>query len=290
MSGLAMVKHRTAEPPPWSLSDVSVESVLLTVPLATELLENNTSNRPVTDGHVRHITSQIEHDHWIFNGETIKIDTNGVMLDGQHRCWAVIESSIPVPTLIVRGLPPAAFKTIDTIRKSRSGADTLSVGHKDGLRYRNIIASALTWLLRWQRGALPDYQQPRFRIENADIEQADRDHPQMAAAVERCMGVRRLVTPSVIAFLYYVVSNQNPTLAERFIETLLDPTKAPLNDPIFRLRNYFTQDHHKKKQSAMVIALSIKALNAAAAGKTIASLAWKSQGERPEPFPKLSIS
>ena len=265
----------------------SPEVVLVTPELATQLLEANTHNRPLTQSHVDRIAGRIRAGKWRFNGDTIKIAADGDVLDGQHRLWAIIEARIPVETIIVYGIDREAFATIDTVRKMRSHGDTIALNGQK--RHRNVIGSALAWLIRWQTGRLEQYKAPTARVENSDIEDAFNEHPGMIRAAEKAMQTRGVANPSLLAFLYYVAVNKNEELADRFIATLVDPAGVGVSDPFFRLRSYFTSDHHKRKDPLVTIALSIKALNAAAAGLKVHTLNWKQQGNAPEPFPKLKI-
>lgn len=193
---------------------------MLTPETANELLEHNTLNRPLSDRRVKRIAEQILSGKWRYNGDTIKVAASGDVLDGQHRLWAVIEAKKPVETIVVYGIEKEAFSTIDTLRKPRSGSDVLALAGAS--RYRNIMSSALQWLTRWQRNALEDYKAPKHRVENSDIESAFAENPAMAAAVERAMGLRGFANPSIMGFFYYVLTNRNPTLAERMMTTLED--------------------------------------------------------------------
>lgn len=260
---------------------------MLTPEIATKLLERNGLNRPLNDAHVQRIANQIRQGKWRYNGDTIKISDTEDVLDGQHRLWAVIESKRAVKTCIVYGIERDAFATIDTLRKPRSGADVLSL--LGATYYRPTVAMGLTWLIRWQRGILTDYKSPKNRVENADIEEWYRAHPSFIAAAERAMKIRSVANPSIMAFIYYVMSSHNGDLAERMMNTLENPAAVGVNDPFFQLRAYFTGDHNKHKDALVTIALCIKAANAAHANKSVTKLYWRNQGEKPEPFPTLDI-
>lgn len=260
--------------------------VTLSPEMAAELLEHNQLNRPLNQQHVNRIARQITGEKWKFNGDTIKIAKTGDVLDGQHRLWAVIEAKKPIETVVVRGIERDAFATIDTIRKTRSASDTLALA--GATRYRNIAGEALKWLLRWQRNILEDYRAPQNRIENSDVEAAFQKHPQIIRAAERAARLRGLGTPSIIAFVYYALAG-NEVLAERMMNTLEDPSGVGVTDPFFRLRAYFTADHHKRKEPLVTIALCFKAANAASTGQRIQVLNWKSQGRTVEAFPKLNV-
>lgn len=267
--------------------NVRMERVTLTPEFAERLLEYNKSNRPIRDGHVQRIAAQITSGKWRFNGDTIKISSNQNVLDGQHRLWAVLLSKRAVESIIVWGIPDEAFSTMDTIRSLRSGADVLSrVGVKTG---RQHIATAIKWMLRWQRGTVADYRQPGNRIENSDVEAAWGNHKGLARAVERVSRLRTLCNPGLLAVMFYVISNRDPYLAERMVTTLENPAGASINDPFFRLRAYFLSDKTTKLDPVMTIALIIKAANVAKIGGEIKLLRWANQGEKPEMFPELDI-
>jgi hypothetical protein len=266
---------------------VSIKTMLVTPELATSLLEHNTLNRPLSDLHVKRIAAQIIEGKWVFNGDTIKISSTNDVIDGQHRLWAIIESKIAVESVIIRGVDKKAFATIDTLRKPRSGADILSL--KGATRYRARTASALQWLIRWQKGTLEDYRAPANRIENSDIEHAFEENPMIVRAVERANNLRSLCNSSILGFIYYVLANRNEALGERLLETLTNPAGVAVNDPIFRLRAHFATRTEKHRDPLVTIALIIKALNAAHRGDKISTLVWKGQGKNPEPFPKLKV-
>lgn len=270
-----------------TMSKTSLNKIVLSPEKATELLEHNTLNRPLNSQHVQRIARQIVDDKWRFNGDTIKISNSNDVLDGQHRLWAVIEAKKSIETVIVYGIEREAFATIDTLRKPRSGGDTLALC--GATRYRNITAASLQWLLRWQRGILEDYRAPQNRIENSDVELAYANNPQIVRAVERAAKLRGLANPAIMAFFYYVLTNRSETLAERMMGTLEDPGNVGVNDPFFRLRVYFTADHHKVKDPLVTIALAIKAANAAAKSQKVQVLNWRNQGTRAEDFPKLDV-
>ena len=256
---------------------------MLTPEMARELLEGNSLNRPISDGHVNRLAAQIAAGKWRFNGDTIKISSDLRVLDGQHRCWAVIESNTAVETIIVRDIEPDAFATIDTLRKTRSGADILSLCGAE--RHRRHIAQALVWLIHWQRG-IQQFKEPSHRVENADIEEAYGLHKEaITFAVEKASKLRKVGNVPLLAFLYYIISNRDGAIAERMMETLYDPSRRSAVDPFYQLRRYFGSD--TVKQPLTTIALTIKAANAAKRGKSIENLQWKTVGRGAEKFPEL---
>lgn len=279
MSGASVAKLRPKEN--------NIELIEVTPEMAMQLLDHNQQNRPLRQRHVQRIAGQILEGKWQYNGDTIKIADSGDVLDGQHRLWAIVEAKRAVESIIVRNVPKAAFSTIDTIRATRSGGDTLAL--LGVTRYRTAAATALTWLLRWQWGVMADWKAPQNKIENSDVEEAWKHHPGILQAVERAANLRGLVNAPLMAFLYYAMSNRNAELAERMMETLENPAGVSVSDPFFRLRSYFTANHHQRKEPLTTIALAFKAANAAHKQLKIQVLNWRNQGKAPEPFPTLEI-
>jgi hypothetical protein len=263
------------------------ELVTITPEVATDLLEHNTYNRPLSQNHVERIARQITEGKWKFNGDTIKVSVGGDVLDGQHRLWAVIEAKKPIDTIIVHGVEREAFATIDTVRRMRSGGDVLAL---NGVaRYRTVTAETLRWLIRWQRGVIPSYRDPANRLENSDIEKAFGDHPQLIRAVEKVMPLRSLRNTPILALMFYILSNRDEEIANTLIGVLDDPSGVSLHHPFFKLRAYLVSDHHRRKDPIVVIALIIKAVNAYKSGQKLKNLTWKHQGSNVEEFPKLSV-
>jgi hypothetical protein len=269
------------------------EHVRITSAMALELLEQDMDadeaiNRPLQRQHVERIARQIAAGKWRFNGDTIKISTDGRVLDGQHRLWAVVESKGTIDTLIVRDVARDAFATIDTLRKPRTGADILGLYGLE--RYRRDTATALTWLIRWQGGVLTHYKTASNRVENSDIEAAFAAHPDMPGAVERVRRLKGLLTPALAGFLYYVMASRDMDLAERFVDTLESPAGVSVSDPFYQFRIWLSNslDRKDRREPLVVIALAFKAWNAAREGREVAHLFWRNQGPSAEAFPSLS--
>ncbi len=264
----------------------NLTKVTITPEDAAQLLEANGSNRPLNEQHVKRIARQIMDGKWRYNGDTIKISSTNDILDGQHRLWAIIEAKQAVETIVVKGIEPDAFATIDTLRKPRSGSDVLAL--VGVTRQRSAVSVGLQWLIRWQKKVLEEYRAPENRIENSDIEEAYRNNPGIVRAAERANKLRGVTNPGMLTFFYFVLSNRNPDLAERMMHTLENPSGIGIDDPFFRLRMYFL-NQTSRKDALVTIALMVKAANAAHKGKDVKLLNWRNQGTFAEPFPTLDV-
>ena len=136
----------------------------ITPEVAKALLENNTNNRSITQGHLALIKSEILLGKWQYNGQPIIIGESGRLLDGQHRLTAVVETGIPIDTVIMRGINEDAFVTIDT-GKIRGGSDVLSIA---GSKHGNHIASAIRKVLEQFGGSKKCQGKYSHKISNSE--------------------------------------------------------------------------------------------------------------------------
>src|SRR5688572_18700986 len=102
------------------INEFRIEQVDMTSALAKQLLAGNAeNNRNIRLGKVDQYVRDMLAGHWPITGETIKVDTNGVLIDGQHRLTAVIQAAnlnpeIRVPMLIAYNVDPSVMPVLDT--------------------------------------------------------------------------------------------------------------------------------------------------------------------------------
>src|SRR5437588_12211091 len=63
---------------------------------AGEMLDANTTNRPLSKAVVRSFAEAMRRGEWVVTHQGIAFDTAGVLVDGQHRLAAIIEADLPV--------------------------------------------------------------------------------------------------------------------------------------------------------------------------------------------------
>lgn len=118
-----------------------VIAVKVTPEMATEILENNPKNRPIKRLHLSFLCAELREGRWKFNGDAIRIATDGTLIDGQHRLEAVKQTGVPINTLIITGLDPDVFDTIDSGARRSSGYVIVYVGQSINLKNRLNIES-----------------------------------------------------------------------------------------------------------------------------------------------------
>lgn len=113
---------------------------------ALNWLENaNANNRKVIDSHVHRLAREMKNGRWNVSHQGIAFSTNGVLLDGQHRLWAIVESQMTITMPVTFNVSPDARMTIDDI-ETRSKADVIRLAGNNGAVSNNHIAALRSML------------------------------------------------------------------------------------------------------------------------------------------------
>lgn len=123
--GSARCNGAHADPQP------SVARMTVTPVMAMNWLDNaNPNNRRLSDAHVQRLARDMKSGEWVLTHEGLAFDPNGILLDGQHRLWAIVISETPVEMHIWRNVTRDALMAIDC-GKARNLGDVLrlSGGH-----------------------------------------------------------------------------------------------------------------------------------------------------------------
>lgn len=95
---------------------METKTIRITPEMANEILTNSKSefkNRKVRQATVEMYANDMKNGNWKDNGETIKITSDGVLIDGQHRLHAICMCGIPQEMIVVEGISPEVIDTID---------------------------------------------------------------------------------------------------------------------------------------------------------------------------------
>lgn len=75
--------------------------------------EGGFKQRKLRDATVKAYAEDMAAGRWKENGETIKFDSEGRLIDGQHRLSAVVKANTPIQFFVVKGLDNSVMDTID---------------------------------------------------------------------------------------------------------------------------------------------------------------------------------
>lgn len=123
---------------------VTYAKEIITPDTAKQWLEKNTQNRSLRWPYVIRLASVLQRGEWIFNGAPIVFDSNGRLLDGQHRLAACVESGVSIVSLVVRGTTSEAFLTID-LGIPRRYSDALHIEGNANASYLATMINLMFW-------------------------------------------------------------------------------------------------------------------------------------------------
>lgn len=255
----------------------NVHVVEVTPRLARSYLENSAGNRPLSIRTVQELARAILNGEWQLNGESIKFDKLGNLIDGQHRCQAIIKADRAVQTFVLFDLPSDSFKTLDTGKK-RNNADTLGL-----LGFGNpiVLAATCRFAVNFQTNQLRSNE----IVTNIRMEHFIDENPDILDSVHFVKNVKAdsLLPGAVAGGLHFLMSQRDEDDAELFFRDLGKGSMLAANDPVYLLREkllYYRGRHGAKLTRRDSAALVVKAWNYRRTGKIVKRLTWaKKNGE-----------
>ena len=222
--------------------------------VAKELLARNTKNRKQAVASIERYASDMANGRWVFNGAPIVIDSDGVLADGQHRLEALIGAAVTLPFVVVDGVNPAAFETIDDGKK-RTVGDVLSV---EGFPNSTTLAAVANLSLKYQTFGNVHSGLQRFSTKTQQVEWAsDKDNQRQFfqfAPAGRAVYKATRITDSTVIFSSitlakrYGITDQILAFWERVETGMADARGA--GDPAMALRSFaMSQIADRKKRS-----------------------------------------
>ena len=80
---------------------------------ASWLAKNAQHNRPLRPTVVAGYAQQMQRGQWQLTHQGVAFDVNGILIDGQHRLSAVVQSNCIVPMMVTINAPSVAFEALD---------------------------------------------------------------------------------------------------------------------------------------------------------------------------------
>ena len=275
-------------------STMTARIVLVSPEVALEWLKRNDANRPFTRGTARALAAEMERGYWQENGESIVFDTFGVLVDGQHRLQAVLNSGYEYLVPVVTGVQAAARPTVDTGVK-RSAANNLQMADEP---YASLLAATL---LLWRGYQAKNVRQmthpasvaPEDRVSIPRILEYLEEWPGLREAARESFALRpagpgrSLVPSSEAAMIWFAIvqSGASRERANEFLGSVLTGYDLAANSPIIGLRRRLIDQlaPGQRMDKRERIALVLKTWQLWSTGKSRKVIRW----EPTEPFPFL---
>lgn len=260
--------------------------VTITPQIAKDWLAGNVHNRPLKSAVIERLVGAILRGEWALNGETIKFNTRGELIDGQHRLLAIVKANQEVMAVVVRGLDQTVQETIDTGTKRKVGDILKLRGEKNVFQ----LGAALGWLWRYRRRQMrsgPPDPTPQELLRLLDDNPRIRDslHPgaRLNAHIRYPNGLA--------AFVHYILAEIDEVEANWFFERLVTGSGLQDGDPVLLLRQMVERramsTTYKMEQNRLA-AVTFLAWKAMREDRQLRFLNWRRTGPTAEPFPYLT--
>lgn len=130
---------------------------VITPELAEQYLTKNTNNyRSMSNSVVNAYATDMKTGNWKFNGDSIKFNKSGILVDGQHRLSAIVKSGVPVQMMVITEIEDDVA-TFD-IGKIRTANQIAKAKNLPSGATNNATIGAVSMLLTWDRKSVTPKQ------------------------------------------------------------------------------------------------------------------------------------
>jgi hypothetical protein len=247
---------------------------------AMEYLKRNVHNRPLSPSRVRKYATTMTSGQWKVNGDCVRFNGNGDLIDGQHRLTACVSAGIPFETYVIRGLDHDAFDTIDQGAK-RTISDVFA---RQGYKHYTTLASGVRWLYWYLSESAAKDEGMRPDQANEILE----NHPELHRAAEVACKIRenrKFINPGTLTFLIYECGRKDAIASEAFWGSVMSGIDLKKGDAALLLRKRLEQNLGSvaKLDQTTIAAIGAKAWNSFRLNKPTGVLKWSAN----EAFPTI---
>lgn len=262
---------------------------LITPDRAREFLKTNSKNRPIVKSNLKGLVDIIKMGKWVMNGDAIRVSGENILIDGQHRLQAIVDTGISCECLVVYGLKSDVFKTID-IGAARTLSHTLAVS---GAKNNVLAASCIPLISRYKAGAIPVWGHGGksavvVKHEGLKFYESNKELIDFAASFATTKTkLKAWLSPSYVVFLTAIFAEIDKSQCVDFL-TKLENGDFPRESPLFVLREKIINSTIKRNvetKKHFLAAYTIKTWNAVRSGSNIKMLRWTTDGDSKEEFP-----
>jgi hypothetical protein len=229
--------------------------------------------RHLSERRVEKFANAMLKGQWHLTHQTIGLDSNGILIDGQHRLAAVVASDTVQQFLVVYESDPDTFDVIDT-GAARSPSDSLAIA---GYTNVNILAASARMLIAYEqiKGTKITLGSAGRVLTTADVMrmvESERGELLMASigegdALARGFGRNGAKTWLSAAVVLLMESDVPKDVAMEFLTKLRTGEMLAGGDPILAMRKWMMSDggwisNSHSLRNQIGIAVFIKTVNA----------------------------
>lgn len=251
---------------------------------AQQWLANNARNRPLSMTWAERLAEVIKRGEFQLNGDAVRFNCDGGLVDGQHRLQAVIISGRPIQSLVVRGVEEKAFDTIDQGKK-RSIGDMLA---REGEKHYVILATACKFVWCYEHRGMTGVDGGRIRelFTPTIAQQVLAAHPGLRSSADFISPHKNdlNVSAGMAVAIHYFASKTDSEKADEFFTKLATGENINRNDAVYVVRQRLIKNRNdqSKLRQHVLAAFVVKGWNAYIRGQRIGTLKWTDNENFPE--------
>lgn len=248
--------------------------VKITPQAAADWLENRNlaANRNMSEHVAAKYAKAMSEGRWLFTHQGIAFDTEGWLIDGQHRLRAIVLSGITVEMFVVPGCDADTFAVLDNGYK-RQAAHLI---HSPGSRVLAAAARILAIVTGEAVGisvkdGVYDTQLPTDEV--IRVVELWPEISELYVSIDACYRSSHVNRPMHLAVLAQASRTRYRPRMESWFDGLSEGAGLAANDPRLLLRNRFIRDSKQlNSERGLTYNLIAKAWNAHATGKPLGVL------------------
>lgn len=211
---------------------------------AANLLEANTANRKLRRTAVEKYRRDMLAGDWKANGDTIKVATDGTLIDGQHRLEAILQagSALPrkVPILTVKGLDHDEVMAITDTGLRRTPQDAL---YLNGYKNTALLSAMVRGVIRIETGRIFKWHGDGQNVSNSELLHWLEKNPEAPHFVDSWgWRIRKTnVPPGAGATAFWILHTTDTWRAAAMIDSLVSLENLPKGSALATLASTITR-------------------------------------------------
>lgn len=267
-------------------TDLSAYFTTVTPVRAEAWLASMVTNRRIGGHTLTALIRDIRAGQWHMTGDPIKFNTDGHLIDGQHRLRAIIQTGRALDLLVVTGLSPAAMTALDGGRR-RSPADHLVVANLCAAGDSTLMAAGIRHWVRFCGSPVmgtTGVVVPPWALVAIGRTRCTTLQPWIPVIKRQAFRRVRLGSMGEHLALAYITELVDWEAAKLFWDRLTTGTQLSADDPEYVLREKFATFRAREVRHirGTYTAMTIKAWNARRTGKGRISM------RKDEKFPAIA--
>lgn len=233
-----------------TIPTIAVEEI--TPSLAEEYLALNLeNNRVINEPRVRAYARDMTEGRWRLTGDTIKFNTQGQLIDGQHRLRAIVLANMTLHIAVARGVEDDAVFNLD-INGVRTAAQALHIAEADAKNLNDLVAAAQI-VYAYFEGGLEVAGSTIGHVRMTSPESQDYVRENLERLVHGHDLSRRVyknvrLPMSILTAGHVILSGVDRIAADEFYVRLADGSSQGVGDPLYTLPKRVADDRMNGRQ------------------------------------------